>query len=168
MISWVKNKYCLVFLIFILLLVDGQFSYLLNSLFNYYVIISSQLFLAALLFTCHNNSSAFIFFESTVIGLLFDFYYLNHIGVVTLVLPFLTFFIGKLDSRQMTGFFSNLVIYLIFIFFFNILSYFLSFLYGFTDVSLSFFITYNLAPTLVFNILVFFVCQKPLRKLFLD
>lgn len=166
--SWVKNKYILLFLIFLLFLIDGQISYLLNSFLNYTVIISSQLFLAALLFMHRSKSYAFVIFTSVTLGLLFDFYYLNHIGVVTLVLPSLSFFTAKLDSRYFINFFSNLVVYLIFVFFFNIFSYFLSFLYGFTAVSLPFFITFNLAPTLVFNILVFSFCRKALKRLFLS
>jgi rod shape-determining protein MreD len=165
---FLKNRYFLVFLIFILLLFDGQISFAINSFFSFRIALTSHLFLLGMLYLVHNKSNVFAISTSIFLGLIFDIYYLNIIGVVTIILPILVFFINKINKEFFLNIFQTLLIFIILIFLFDTLGYLISYFYGMTKMTLTYFITYCLAPTFIFNILMYLVFYRFLKKVYLD
>ena len=156
------------FLLFILMLIDGQLSYLLSSIFSYHLMISSHLFLLGLLYFYHEKDNIFILLSSMVLGIIFDVYYLNIIGIMLVLLPIIVFIISRVSKSFFFGIFQTLVFYIIILFLFEIIGFVLSYLIGMTTMSLPQFITYSFAPTLIYNFLMYLIVHRILKKIFFE
>lgn len=162
-----KNKYFLLLLLFLLMLVDGQMSFVMSSLFSYYFLISSHLFLLAVMYFYHDKNDAFTLWSSIFLGAIFDIYYLNRIGLIVFLLPMLALFISKISKKFFANDYQTLIFYIIILFLFEISGELAAVWLGMTTMSVAHFIAYSFAPSLVFNILLYFIFRNLLKKLFL-
>lgn len=150
------------------MLIDGQLSFLVSSIFSYHLAISSHLLLLAVLYFYHDKNKYFVVISSAVLGGLFDIYYLNRIGLVLFLLPILVMFTSKISKNFFVSNFQTLIFYIIVLFLFEIVGELGAILLGMTTMSITYFIAYCFAPTLIFNILAYLIFQKLFKKVFLE
>lgn len=158
------NKFFLILFFIFLLLLDGQISFLLSSFFNYHFMISSQLLMLVAMFLYKEQSEIFTFCSFCLFGFIFESYYLGEIGIITVILPVLMHLVLKLDKQFLNSPFQTFLVYAVLMFSYNITSYVLARAYGWGNTPLAQFVTYSLCPTLIFNLLVYGICHKFLRR----
>lgn len=163
-----KNKYFLLLLLFLLMLIDGQLSSLASSIFSYHLKVSSHLLLLAVLYFYHDKNKYFMFISSLVLGGIFDIYYLQRIGLVIFLLPILVIFTSKISKNFFVSNFQTLIFYIVILFLFEIVGELGAVLLGMTAMSMTYFIAYCFAPTLIYNILMYLIFQKVFEKVFLE
>ncbi|MGT2803226.1 rod shape-determining protein MreD [Streptococcus henryi] len=164
--AFFKNKYFLTFILFILLILDGQISYFLNSILGYHWHFTSHLFLLASILFAINTSSLFSFLIFAVFGFLFDSYYLGQLGIMVILLPMFALLFSKITKPYVVHLFPSLFIFIISVFSLDMLGYFFAVFYGMTNFSLGIYIMYSVAPTLILNLVFFSLFQKTFKKLF--
>ena len=98
---------------------------------------------------------------------IFDIYYLNRIGLIVFLLPMLALFISKISKKFFANDYQTLIFYIIILFLFEISGELAAVWLGMTTMSVAHFIAYSFAPSLVFNILLYFIFRNLLKKLFL-
>ena len=135
------------------MLIDGQLSYLMSSIFSYHVTISSHLLLLAIINFYHDRNKHFVLFSALILGILYDIYYLNRIGLVVFLLPVLIIFTNKITKSIFASNFQTLTYYIIILFLFEVVGESAAVLLGMTTLSIANFIAYSFAPTLIFNVL---------------
>ena len=105
------------------MLIDGQLSYLMSSIFSYHVTISSHLLLLAIINFYHDRNKRFVLFSALILGALYDIYYLNRIGLVVFLLPVLVIFTNKITKSIFASNFQTLTFYIIVLFLFEIVCF---------------------------------------------
>lgn len=164
--TFYKNRYVLCFFLFLLMLLDGQLSFLVSSIFSYHLTISSHLLLLALLYFYQDKQQIFIWLTALLLGFLFDIYYLDRVGFVMFLLPFLLSIASKITPFVTTTF-QTVILYMIVLFLFEFIGEICAILLGMTQHSIAYFVTYSFAPTLLYNIFMYFICHKLFRRVFL-
>ena len=166
-----KNKPFAVLLAFLLLLLDGRLSLLLRILFHNQFIISSHLLILLFLFYTIIFNPYFVFILAFLLGIIYDFYYLGiyNFGIMTLLFPLIAVVMIKIwkhvsSERPLSRF----LVFFILLFFLDFTSIAIAYFYQLTAYPLNDFITYNLAPSLIFNTLAFLLLQKLLEKIYLE
>ncbi|MGT2926147.1 rod shape-determining protein MreD [Streptococcus cuniculipharyngis] len=154
-----KNKWLFPLFLFFLLLIDGQVSYLLSDFLGENSRINSHLILLALLCHLQEDDSPYLYWLYFMLGLIFDLYYVNMFGMASLIFPCLIFLIRKMGYDKEVKFFQGLMVFIIMNFVFEIMIYGLASLYQLTTYPFLLFITYNLAPTLLYNIFLYLIFQ---------
>ena len=166
--AFFKNKYFLLFLLFLLMLIDGQLSYLMSSIFSYHVTISSHLLLLAIINFYHDRNKHFVLFSALILGILYDIYYLNRIGLVVFLLPVLIIFTNKITKSIFASNFQTLTYYIIILFLFEVVGESAAVLLGMTTLSIANFIAYSFAPTLIFTVLLYLIFQTLFTKVYFN
>lgn len=166
--AFLKNRYFLLFTLLLLMLIDGQISYLMSSVFTYHVTISSHLLLLAIIYFYHNQTKYFTIFSSLFLGGLYDIYYLNRIGIVVILLPFLVIITNSITKTIFSSNFQTLTFFIIVLFMFEIVGDVCAVLLGMTTLTIANFIAYGFAPTLIFNILLYLIFQKLFKKVYFN
>jgi len=105
----------------------------------------------------------------SVLGIIYDFYYLGvyNLGIATMLYPLTIVIMFKLWKHIPNGPVQRFLVFFILIFFLDFASIGMAYLYQLTAYPLNDFITYNLAPSLIFNILAFLFFQKLLERIYL-
>lgn len=155
-------------MLFLLLLIDAHLSNFFSLLFSYKLMISSHLFLLGVLYFYHGKSSRFTIISTFTLGLVFDIYYLDIIGFITFLLPFLVVLISKVSSTFFKDIFQTLFFYIVVLFLFEIIGYLTLWSLGWTNMTLSYFVTYSFAPSLIFNIVLYFIVYRLFKKFLLN
>lgn len=159
----VKHKWVLPFLLLVILLIDGQLSSMMSNALGDDSRINSHLLLLILLGQLREDRSASLYWTYFLLGLIFDIYYVNMIGMASLVLPLLIYCARKVPLMKGNHFFQGLMFFLIMNFTFELSLYALAQIYQLTTYPFIFFVTYNLAPTLLYNILIYVLYQIVLK-----
>lgn len=120
-----------------------------------------------LYFYCGQNNY-FVLISALVLGGLFDIYYLNRFFLAVFLLPILEFFMNKVSMKFLSSRFQTLIFFLITLFLFESIGELGSEVLKMSNMPMSHFITYCLAPTLIYNACAFFVVQSLFKKLFLN
>lgn len=158
-----KSSELLVLLPFILFFVDAHVSDLISSMLpEGYSVVSHLFLLFFLILMVAFRSKGVICFFSLLLGLLFDYYYFDHIGILSLALPFgtmivlglLRFFSGSISQLQFFLFFT------LYMFLVDVSSFILANSYQLTDMTFPYVMTFQLAPTLIVNLLILFCFRK--------
>ncbi|KHD42843.1 rod shape-determining protein MreD [Streptococcus uberis] len=88
----------------------------------------------------------------------YDYYYFDYLGIMVIALPvsisFLYLFVKYLEEKSKA---QRIVLFSICLFLLNFISFVIAYFLGFTSFSWTFFITYNLFPSLILNILFFVI-----------
>ena len=165
-----KNKAFAVLLVFLLLLLDGHLSLLSRTLFQSEFIVSSHLLIIFFLFYTIVFNPYFVFILSFILGIIYDFYYLGiyNFGIATLMFPLMVVIMIKawkhISSEQPL---SRFLLFFVLIFILDFASIGIAYFYHLTAYPLNDFVTYNLAPSLIFNMLIFLFLQKLLEKTYI-
>ncbi|MBS8068982.1 rod shape-determining protein MreD [Streptococcus suis] len=164
-----RNKMIEIFMfpiLFFILLLDGQISTLVTNWSVGLFTISSHLVLMLAIFYANYVSLGFSLFIFTLLGLVYDIGYLNLIGIATTTLPLVLyciyfFFQGAVSKRGI-----NILILLVAIFQFEFISYSFARIFHITNLSVFIFVFNKLLPSLLFNLVLFFVLQPLFERLF--
>ncbi|WP_277291225.1 rod shape-determining protein MreD [Streptococcus orisratti] len=163
-----KNEFFLGLLLFFLMLIDGQVSFLASILTENKIFITSHLFLLVALFYSSGRKKIISVSIFLVLGILYDFYYLNHFGIMLLILFAFFMLARKISYVFLESFFPSLFIFIILLFLVDLLTYFLAVFYNITNFDLMNYVTFSIAPSLVFNLFLFLIARNGLKKIFLE
>ncbi|WEV44894.1 rod shape-determining protein MreD [Streptococcaceae bacterium ESL0687] len=156
------------FILLLTILFDGQFSNLLLTLFKATIYPASHIFLILLIYVVLKNSYLYNVLVSLILGIIYDSYFIGIIGIGALVFPLIALFIYHIrvvvHTNRLTRLFTLIIVTTIF----EIVSNLIVYLFGLGDLDLVGFITQTLAPTLVLNIILWYILQFPLERIFIQ
>ncbi|MBF0787727.1 rod shape-determining protein MreD [Streptococcus sp. 19428wC2_LYSM12] len=160
-------KYLIPFLLLLSLVIDGQLSTLFINLTPGIIYISSYLLLILGLFSVLYVPTFYNVAMFTIIGFLYDIYYLNVLGVFVILFPLviylIDYFYQSLKFKRVT----NHIILLVVVFVVEFGAFLFARLFELTNLSMFIFVVYSLVPTLVFNSLLLVMLQPVLEKFFI-
>ncbi|AWN17981.1 rod shape-determining protein MreD [Streptococcus sobrinus] len=160
-----KNKLFITLMGFVVLLIDGQLSDLITTLAGRTVLLQVHLLLIfSFLLLRFLDTDFFTYLLALVLGLIYDSYYLNFIGVAFFMLPIFVYLLKRGRSFFITPTRSALGFFLL-IFVYEVGAYGLAYLFHLTTYNPLSFVTYQLVITLVFNTLLFIFLDKIVHKI---
>lgn len=150
-----NNKWFNALLILLLVLIDGRTSNLFSQVFNYQLALMSHLVLLYLLYQTKREFTSSLYWQYALVGILADSYYFSSIGLMTFLFPIAIFILRQLF---LFGKFKGIQLFLVFFllnFCFDNLLYGLARLYQLNFYPFAYFISYSLAPSLLYNSFLF-------------
>lgn len=162
-----KKIVLLVVLLFATFFLDDQVSYFLSSLTNYGWVFTSSSFIIVLFYLGMMSDSMWLYPILFTLGIFYDAYYFTSIGLAAWVFPFIFWLITKTRSLLFQGFWERFLMMFIMMTFLSLLFYLLAYLYGLTIYPIGYFITFNLAPSLLLTSLYLLVFQPKCDRIFL-
>lgn len=154
-------------ILFILMLVDGQFTRLIDNAVGDAYIANSHLLILALICACYQLSSRYMIITSVILGVLYDLYYIGVVGINALAFPVIVLAMYGVYRVLYENVFTMFFGMIIFITAYEIITLGIQLLFHMADVSNTYFITQFLGPTLLLNMALFVVLIIPFRKLFI-
>lgn len=158
-------KFILPLILIVLMLLDGQLSNLWRIVTSNYVYLNSHLLLMGLILGCLNLNKRYIIIMSIVLGILFDIYYYSIIGINMVSLPLTVWLIYGVFDYVKPSILSILLSLVIFITIMDSSAYLIQAIFKLINGDVLSFITQNLGPTLIMNILLFIIFGYPIKKL---
>ncbi|MCL2858748.1 MAG: rod shape-determining protein MreD [Streptococcaceae bacterium] len=152
--------------LFLLMLIDGQMSRLLLSASGGQFIIVAHLMLIFLVYTVSQHRFSYLVVLGLGLGIIYDAYYLQIYGIASLLLPLIAIFVHNIKSivfANRVALFSTIIIVITI---FDVCSTLIMLLFGISKVNILDFVVYQLAPTLLVNVLVTLALLIPLEKLY--
>ncbi|HFI2692046.1 TPA: rod shape-determining protein MreD [Streptococcus suis] len=146
-----------VLIVFFLFLLDSQLSTLLMNLSPAFTSISIHLVFIYALHRINRDSFQLLFITYIFLGFLYDIYYFNFIGFATSLFPMTILLIYFFNRNVYFVGLTRLLSFLVVLFLLEIFSFLIASLFNMTDLSVSVFVFYNLLPTLICNLLLFFL-----------
>ncbi|NQN50477.1 rod shape-determining protein MreD [Streptococcus suis] len=152
--------------LFVVLIIDGQLSTLATNWSVGNFSISSHILLMIAIFYANFISLKFSLFVFMIIGFIYDISYLGLVGIATTTLPLVVFgmyfFFQAMESRRIF----NLLILVVSLFQFEFISYLFARFFHLTNLSVFIFVFNNLLPSLLFNLVLFFILQPLMEQSF--
>lgn len=152
--------------LFLLLLLDTQFTRIFETITQHHYLANAHLFLIAVMVCCMVLPRRYMLIAGTILGLLFDSYYIGAIGIYTVAIPFVIWLMyllaGVLYRNVFTMFFGTII----FITLYELVVVAIQLLFDLTSVSMNFFMARFLGPTLLLNLVLFILFIFPFKKLF--
>lgn len=159
-------KYLIPLLLLLAFVIDGQLSTLFINLTPGIITVSSHFLLIMALYSVLYIPTFYNVVIFTIIGFLYDIYYLNIIGIFVTLFPLavylIDYFYQSLRFKRVT----NHIILLVVIFVVEFGAFLSARLFEVSNLSMFIFVVYSLVPTLVFNSLLLLVLQPVLEKFF--
>lgn len=149
-----KIFYLSPFLLFLLLLIDGQLTTLLTNVLPFDLDVTSRLLLFVLIIFSRYLPINFMMTLFTVLGFIYDAYYLDVIGPATVFFPIFSYLLSQVFKWVKFNLFSFMLLGIILVFLFETTNYFLSYFLNFTNINFDIFIVKTLAPTMFLNLLL--------------
>lgn len=148
-----KQKVMLNFLLLLTFFLDAQLGYLFSAWTGYQLVFSSQLFLLVLAQLALATTSFFYYPYLILLGIFYDAFYLGQLGLTVWLFP-LTVYGFRLvrpliSDRPLERFLYSIC----WLFVYSLLLYGLGWGLGLTRYPITYFITFNLAPSLGLNAL---------------
>jgi len=153
-------------ILFLLLLVDGQLTQLFGHLSNGSFLPVSHLVLIFLIYavTCHKQS--YLVFLGIFLGLVYDAYFIGVYGIASLLFPIIALFLYNIKTVVFTNRWTRLFTVIIVVAAFEVLSAVLGGIAGIGSRDWIGLVVYQLAPSLLLNILFALLLQIPLERLY--
>lgn len=156
-----------IFLAFFIFLVDIQLTSLLaNSLPIPMHVISHSLFIL-FFFMALEYEKLHLLMVLILLGLMYDIYIFHMIGFATFLLPIYGFILFYLSDTIYKKVWTRIAIILLFVFQFELIPFIIARLTDFTHVNISDFIVFTIFPTIVWNLILFFLLYPLYRKIFI-
>lgn len=159
-------KYLIPLLLLLSFVIDGQLSTLFINLTPGIFTVSSHLLLMIALYSVLYIPTFYNVVMFTIVGFLYDIYYLNILGIFVTLFPLVVYLIDyfyqSLKFKRMT----NHIILLVVIFVVEFGAFLFARLFELSNLSMFIFVVYSLVPTLVFNSLLLLMLQPVLEKFF--
>lgn len=162
-----KKIFLLVALLFVTFFVDDQISFFLSSLTNYGWVFTSLSFVIALFYLGMMTTSLWLYPLLFILGIFYDAHHFTTIGLAAWVFPLLFLMIGKLRPLLFRGFWERFLLMFMMMTFLSLMFYLLAYIYGLTTYPITYFVTFNLAPSLLLTSLYLLTFQPQCDKIFL-
>ncbi|WP_326716954.1 rod shape-determining protein MreD [Vagococcus jeotgali] len=159
-------SYYLPILLFITMLVDAHISSGLMSLFAVPMTFTSNLTLLLFMFSTFKVGKVYLTSWAAVIGLLYDSYFYNVIGINLILYPLLVLLMYLLFEHVIPNTFTLILSFIVFVTLLSIGRVLLLTAFNLTNTTFLDFFTRNLTPTLLINTLYITLFVIPLSKLF--
>ncbi|MBS7576867.1 MULTISPECIES: rod shape-determining protein MreD [unclassified Enterococcus] len=164
-----KKNQLLIFtplIFFLLFLIDGQLSALLKVWSNGNALTTSHLLIIAIIFSTKRLSMRYLVITTFIIGILMDSYFIGVLGINAVALPLIAYFATSISDaiheNPVTEFFSLII----FITGYEIAILIIQLIFNLANFEFVSFIGKLLAPTLLFNGLIFLLIYRPFRFIF--
>lgn len=159
-------RYTLPFVFFLMMLIDGHISSALLGYFSVPMDFTSNLLLIVLMFSTFQMEKSYMITWSSIIGLLYDSYYYNILGVNFVLLPIMVMLTYLLFEHVIPNTYTIILSVIIFVTTLSIGRASMLVLFNLTNgTALDFFVR-TLAPTLGINILLILLLIIPLKRWF--
>lgn len=159
-------RYYLPILLFFLMLADSHVSSNLMSFFSVPLTFSSHLLLLCLMYSTFIVDKVYLVSWTAIIGLLYDSYYYNVIGINLILLPLIVFVMYFLFSHVETNYFTLILSFIIFVTLISVGRVMLLSIFNLTHTTFLDFVTRNLGPTLLLNSIYICTLVVPLSKIY--
>lgn len=159
------HNYLAPIIVLFVFIVDAQLSTLLSNLAPGIVSITSYLLFILGIYAIDKINFAYNIIMFSILGIVYDIYYLNVLGVATTLFPLLIYMVYYFTTNIHLNRWIRLMILIVMIFSFEFTGFLLARLFQLTNVSMFIFVFYNLVPSLLYNVL--FLCVfHPLFEIF--
>ncbi|MDT2813476.1 rod shape-determining protein MreD [Vagococcus carniphilus] len=158
--------YTLPIIFFLVMLVDGHISSSILGLFSVPMDFTSNLLLMFLMFATFQMEKPYLVIWSSLIGLLYDSYFYNVIGINLVLLPIIVLLMYGLFEHVIPSTFTIILSFIVFVTLLSVGRVFLLVLFKLTETTILDFFARTLAPTLLLNILLIAILVVPLKKMF--
>ena len=166
MIAKENVKYYAPFVLFVLLLFDGQLTMWAENLVDNVYFPSAHFLLLAYLTMIPNLSKPYVITSSVILGLICDSYYIGVLGIYTVALTVTVLLMYTFQNVVKTNIPTAFFGMVIFVTSYEVISVVLQMIFRLSDVGLVTFVTRTLGPTLLFNMLIFVLFYYLMKKLF--
>lgn len=154
------------FLFFFLMLIDAQMTQRFISYSENPTVWRANLLLIFILFSARYLSKTYLIWVALGIGVIFDLYYLGLIGIYAVILPLIVWIIFTLKKFLFENLLNLFFGMIIFITLFESMNVSLQLMFNLITVNPLYFITNLLGPTLLLNMILFFISFYPAKKLY--
>ena len=154
-------------ILFLSLFVDGQISLLISRFCPNSFEPTSFLFLYGFMLLSLYFSEIASIWLGIFFGFCFDVYFLNTIGIAFLLLPLLQVIIFRCNQIVLANRFTRFFTFLLTILFFQFFTSLLLLLFNGMNFDMLAVIVYQIAPSLILNLLLLIVLQPLLEKIYL-
>jgi len=158
--------YYLPILLFISMLVDGHVSSAMMGMLSMPMTFTSHLVLLILMFSTFKVDRSYLIICATVIGLLYDSYFYNVLGINLILFPILVFLMYTLFDYVEPTTVTLILSFIIFVTLISIGRAVLLSVFKLTNATFLDFFTRNLAPSLLVNTLYICLLVVPLSKIY--
>lgn len=158
--------YYLPVILFIAMLVDGHVSSAMMGMLSIPMTFTSHLVLLILMFSTFKVSQSYLMICATVIGLLYDSYFYNVLGINLILLPLIVFLMYRLFDYVKPNTLTLILSFIVFVTLIAIGRAVLLTVFKLTNATFLDFFTRNLAPSLLINTLYICLLVIPLSKVY--
>ncbi|MEG0285865.1 MAG: rod shape-determining protein MreD [Vagococcus sp.] len=159
-------SYSLPFILFFMMLIDGHVSSAVLKVFSVPMDFTSNLLLLFLMFATFQMEKTYLVITSGIIGILYDSYFYNVVGINFIILPLMVLVMYALFEHVYPNTFTLILSFIVFVTAISISRVLLLTIFKLTDTTILDFFARTLAPTLVLNILLTSALVVPLKKMF--
>ena len=153
-------------ILFFLMILDGQITHLLTGISSGTWVPVSHLFLIFLMYSVTKHRASYIIILAAILGAIYDSYYLGIYGIATLLFPLIALFVYNIQVTIFTNRWTRLFTTIIIVTAFEVFSSIIMAAFGFAQFDFIKFVVYQLAPTLLLNILLNIALQIPLESFY--
>ena len=147
-------------ILFLLMILDGQITHILTGVSSGTWVPVSHLFLIFLMYSVTQHRPSYIIILAAVLGAIYDSYYL---GIYGILFPLIALFIYNIQITIFTNRWTRLFTTIIIVTAFEVFSAIIMAAFGFAHLNFINFVVYQLAPTLLLNIILATALQIPLE-----
>lgn len=159
-------KYIIPVLFFLLMLIDSHITSFFADISEGFYIANAHFLLLGALCASQVFSRKYMLIMMTVLGLIYDSYYIGIIGIYAVALPLVVFFMYSLSNAINMNIFTMFFGWIILITGYELYSLVVQLIFQFATGDTLFFVTRYLGPTLLLNMALFMICIIPFKKLF--
>ncbi|MDH6364260.1 rod shape-determining protein MreD [Enterococcus sp. PF1-24] len=159
-------QYYLPVIMFLLILIDTQVTKFLERVSQGIFVGNAHLVILVALVAVPFLSRKYLLSVMICLGLLYDCYYTGVIGIYTVALPLVVFFMYSMKTAVYTNIFTMFFGWVIAITGYELYIVIIHLVFQLGRVNTLFFVTRYLGPSLLLNILLFIVFVYPFQKIF--
>lgn len=159
-------SFTLPFILFFMMLIDGHISSAVLGIFSVPMDFTSNLLLLFLMFATFQMEKTYLVIFSGIIGLLYDSYFYNVIGINLILLPILVLLMYLLFEHVYPNTFTIILSFIVFVTTLSVGRVLILTIFNLTNTTILDFFARTLAPTLVINILLAAAFTVPLKRMF--
>lgn len=163
----IKRPFLLLLALVLAFFMDDQLSFYISQAFSYRLVLSSHLLLIILMYAGVSLQGLWLYPFLVILGIFYDAHYFSALGLSVWLFPACLYLFRLFRLHMLGGRLERFLFLLCLLFTFSMATYGLAYLYGLTHYPVTYFVTYDLAPSLVLNALYLLLLQKQLDKLFL-
>lgn len=148
------------------MLLDGQLTQLMSNLSGGTLTPVSHLLLIFMIYSVTQHRHSYVVIVALIIGIIYDSYYLGIYGIAALLLPLIALFVYNIQSTVFTNRWTRLFTIIIIVTVFEVGQAVIISAFGFSQLNFIDFVVYQLAPTLLLNVVFAVLLQFPLEHLY--